>query len=306
MRAVHLRSIDLNLLLPLQALLEERSVTRAGERVHLSQPAMSRALERLRETLHDDLLIRSEHGYQLTPRGSALRQELELLLPRLELLWSGETFSPGLTSERVCLAMTDYAATVILPHLMPVLGREAPALTVEVIPWREKSYEDLATGTAHLVFSPLATPSHFQTERLFGERFVCLLGQKHPCKRRSLSLKEYLPSRHVSVETWPRQENLIDRPLVEAGHRRKVALHLPYVFPAVQALANTDLVLTIPSRLASAVAGLYQVRQAAAPREIPVFQYAIVWHPRLEREALHAWFREVVRRVCRQQLAKGR
>ena len=298
MCAVHLRNVDLNLLLPLHALLEERNVTRAGKRVNLSQSAMSRALERLRETLADDLLIRAQRGYQLTPRGNVLLQELELLLPRLEQLWSGETFSPGLTNGRMRLAMTDYAAAVILPCLLPELGRVSPGLTIEVLSWHERSYDDLTIGAVDLVFSPLATPSTFRVEQLFDDKFVCLLGQEHSCKRRSLPLREYLSYGHISVETQPKQQNLIDRSLAEAGLRRKILLHLPYIIPAVLALENTALVLTIPSRLAKEVIGRYRIRQVAAPSEVQTFQYSMVWHPRLEREALHCWFREVVRQVC--------
>ena len=109
-----LRNIDQNLLVPLQALLEERNVTRAGKRVNLTQSAMSRALERLRELLGDDLLIRASRGYELTPRAAMLARELELLLPRLEQLWSGETFVPANMQGRVRLAMTDYVCDGIL------------------------------------------------------------------------------------------------------------------------------------------------------------------------------------------------
>jgi DNA-binding transcriptional LysR family regulator len=97
---------------------------------------------------------------------------------------------------------------------------------------------------------------------------------------------------------------LIDRPLAEVGLRRRVSLHLPYIIPAVLALANTELILTTPSRLAIEVLGRYRVRQIAAPSEIPGFQYTMVWHPRLEKEALHSWFRDLVRQVCEKQLSQ--
>src|ERR1700688_998102 len=108
--SLQLKNVDLNLLLPLKALLEERNVTRAANRIHLSHPAMSRVLERLRETLRDELLIRSQGGYILTARGTKLLQEIDQVIPRLEALWTGETFSPRLTTDKVRMVMTDMAA----------------------------------------------------------------------------------------------------------------------------------------------------------------------------------------------------
>jgi len=155
-----------------------------------------------------------------------------------------------------------------------------------------------------LLFSPLAIPAPFRVETLFEENFVCLVGQRHPFKRKRLTLKQYLSYKHVSVETQPRQQNLIDRPLAEAGLRRRVSLHLPYIIPGVRALENSELILTTPSRLADEVLDRYHVRQIAAPLELPGFQYTMVWHPRLEKEALHSWFRGLVRQVCVKHLAR--
>ena len=302
MTPVPLRGVDLNLLLPLQALLEERNVTRAANRVNLSQSAMSRVLERLRGALADDLLLRDPRGYQLTPRGRGLQRELELLLPRLERLWAGTSFSPAATTERVRLAMTDYAAAVVLPPLLAELGRLSPGLIVEVLPWHEHAGEDLTAGTADLVFSPLASPSTFHFEALFEERFVCLLGSGRPFKGKRVSLQEYLRRRHVSVETRPGQPNLVDRALAEAGRKRHVALHCPYFLSAVLAVESTDLLLTAPARLARRVVGAHRVSLKEAPSMLPTFQYVMVWHSRLEREPLHGWFREVVRQVCAEHL----
>ena len=113
MQQVNLRGTDLNLLVPLQALLEERSVTRAALRVHLSQPAMSRALERLRETFSDDLLVRFGKRYSLTPRGAALLEELNLLLPKVEGLWRKRPFSPASATGCLKLAMTDQMTALL-------------------------------------------------------------------------------------------------------------------------------------------------------------------------------------------------
>ncbi len=303
MPPVHLRGLDMNLLLPLQALLEERNVTRAAQRVNLSQPAMSRALERLRGVLRDHLLVRANAKYELTPRGAQLLRELEVLLPRLEQLWSGEQFTPKSIQARLRLAMTDYAAAVVLPPLLQACEQAAPGLSLDIVPWHERSHEELSAATVDLVFSPLAIPASLRVQRLFEERFVCLVGLRNGFGRPAFPLASYLEEKHVSVETEPKQQNLIDRPLAEAGFRRAVVLRLPYISAAVRVVENTDLVLTAPSRIVAAFVERFQVRRISAPPQIPSFQYTMVWHPRLEQEALHAWFRELVAQVCADHIA---
>src|SRR5882762_8711374 len=125
MREVHLRNLDLNLLQPLHALLEERHVTRAAKRSFLSQPAMSRSLERLREMFGDPLLVRSGRGYERTVRGERVLRELESLMPRLEAMVRGEDFDPARSQERFRVAMTDHACMILLPSLMPTLEKSS-------------------------------------------------------------------------------------------------------------------------------------------------------------------------------------
>ena len=303
MSTMHLRGIDLNLLVPLQALLEERNVTRAARRIHLTQSAMSRALERLREALRDDLLVRTGGRYELTPRAADLLRELNILLPRLEQLWKGETFAAASASGRIRLAMTDYSAAVILPHLVAACERQAPGISIEVSPWHERSYEDLSAARVDLVFSPLAVPSSFCIQPLFQERFVCLSGKRFASTRTSLTLARFMERRHISVETEPNQQNLIDRALSEVGLKRTVTLRLPFLLPALQVLLESDLLLTTPLRLGRMACAQVNLYMAKAPPELPSFRYSSVWHPRLQRDELQHWFRSLVEQTCLQNLA---
>jgi DNA-binding transcriptional LysR family regulator len=303
MSVVHLRGVDLNLLVPLQALLEERNVTRAAKRVHLTQSAMSRALERLREALQDDLLVRTGGKYELTPRAADLLEELSVLLPRLEQLWKEDKFVPGSASGRIRLAMTDYSAAVILPHLVAACERQAPGVLIEVHPWHELSYEDLSAAKVDLVFSPLAVPPTFCIQPLFQERFVCLSRKRSASTKASLTLARFMEQRHISVETEPNQQNLIDRALAELGLRRTVVLRLPFLLPALQVLLESNLMLTTPLRLARMASNQVNLYIAKAPAELPSFQYSSVWHPRLQRDQLQVWFRSLVEETCRQHLA---
>lgn len=237
MRPTQLRNVDLNLLVPLKALLHERSVTGAAKHIHLSQSAMSRTLDRLRSELGDELLVRVGRNYELTPRGSALLDELGQVLPRLVRLWAGEPFSPAQSEAHIRMAMTDYASSVILPPLAKLCSEEAPGITLEVVPWSERSHEEIGMVPMHLVFGPPGNPSSsLRMENLFQDTFTCVLGRGLKRGKGSLSLKEYLTLRHVSVETQADQRSLIDKLLSDAGVKRRVIVSLPYFSAALRML----------------------------------------------------------------------
>ena len=292
MRDVHLRQVDLNLLSTLYALLEERHVTRAAKRCFLSQPAMSRSLERIRDTFGDELLIRTGRTYERTVRGEWLLRELENLLPRLEALVRGEPFDPAQSRERLRTAVTDNGSIVLLPALTQRIRTAAPDITLEIVAWHDRSFEDVEAGKIDLALSPLAAPSPLETETLFKEDFVCLLGADHKLRSRRFTLKQYLELAHVAV-------GALDRPLADLGLRRRVALSVPFLVPAVAAVAGSDLVVTLPRKLAKAVAAMANVRFVEPPPEIKSFQYFMVWHPRLTAEPAQVWFREQLRIVAK-------
>ena len=298
MHQTNLRGTDLNLLVPLQALLEERSVTRAALRVHLSQPAMSRALERLRETFSDDLLVRFGKSYSLTPRGSALLEELNLLLPKVEGLWRKKPFSPASATGRLKLAMTDQMTALLLPHLITTMCREAPNADLQIVQWHATSFQDLLAGQLDLVVSPLTAPFPLLVERIMPERFVCLVSRSHPFRKKSFTLAQYLAEKHIILEVEPGQQTLVDRPLSALGKRRKAALRLPFYVLALDAVESTSLVLTIPERLAIRRMDRLKTRLVQAPEEIPPYHQSMSWPDRLDVDLLHSWFRDCLRAAC--------
>ena len=159
MRETHLRNVDLNLLLALHALLEERHVTRAAKRCFLSQSAMSRALERLREMFGDALLIRSGRAYERTVRGDSLLRELQSLLPRLESMVRGEEFDPARSQERFRLAVRHHASITLIPPLIRRIRTEAPDVRLEVSQWEERAYEAVMAGSLDAALSAEHPPS---------------------------------------------------------------------------------------------------------------------------------------------------
>jgi DNA-binding transcriptional LysR family regulator len=299
MQKQNLRGLDLNLLVPLQALLEERSVTRAGLRVHLSQPAMSRVFERLREAFSDDLLTRSGKKYALTPRAAALLEELTLLLPKVESLWQEKPFRPASATGCLKLAMTDQMTALLLPDLITTMSRETLNVDLQIVQWHDTSFQDLLAGQLDLVVSPLTAPFPLLVERILPERFVCLVSRSHPLRKKSLTLAQYLSEKHIILEVEPGIQTLVDRPLSELGKRRKAALRLPFYVLALDAVENTSLVLTIPERLAIRRMDPRKTRLVEAPKEIPPYYQTMSWSDRLNTDPLHSWFRDCLRSVCR-------
>jgi DNA-binding transcriptional LysR family regulator len=293
MREVHLRSLDLNLLQPLYELLKERHVTRAAERSFLSQPAMSRALERLREMFGDPLLVRSGRGYERTARGERVLQELESLVPRLEAMVRGEIFDPAQSRERFRVALTDNACAILLPAFMERVRKIAPHVKIEVSAWRPQSYDDVLAARIDAALSAEEAPTTLETAVLFNLDFVCLVGSRLRVPKRRFTLGQYLECWHVLVETWDGQQTLVDRPLAQLGVKRRVALSLPFFVPF--SIARTDLVLTVPRKLARFVATLPGIRLVEPPAAIKPFPYFMAWHPRVASEPAHIWFREQLR-----------
>lgn len=300
MHLEHVSRADLNLLRTLFVLLEERHVTRAAKRCFLSQPAMSRALERLRETFGDELLIRVGRRYERTARGERVLRDLESLLPRLDLLLKGEQFDPASSEERFRLTMTDHASVVVLPDLVGRVARAAPHSRLELIPWSSERFEDVEAGRLDLVLDVAGAPPRLNSEILFNDFFVCVVAASHPFKKRRFTLNEYLNYRHVVVNVLSGQQTPVDRPLAVLGVKRSVGLVLPYFLPAYLAVAESQMILTTPSRLARKLEKAAGVRVIQAPREIAGFRYEMTWHARLTADPAHAWFRDQVRAVARE------
>jgi DNA-binding transcriptional LysR family regulator len=299
MREVHLRNVDLNLLSLLQPLLEERNVTRAARRSFLSQSAMSRALDRLRETVGDPLLVRTGRTYERTPRGERLLREMESITRQLKGIIQDEEFDPAQTRELFRMAMTDHGSIVLMPPLMERVRTAAPNVRVEESAWNDRVYEDLAAGRIDIALSAEPPPSGLQSEILYKEDCVCLVGRAQRIRNRRFTLKQYLKLPHVVVETWAGQQTQVDRPLAELGLKRNAVFRVPFFVPTIFTIARTDLVLTVPRRLGKIAAGATGLRMVEPPRELKRFTYSMAWHPRLTTEPAHAWFRDQLRMVAR-------
>lgn len=299
----NLSHIDLNQLLALQAILEERHVTRAATRASLSQPAMSRVLSRLRVALGDDLLVRSGVRYERTPRGDRLLQELEVLLPRLNAAIGGDDFDPSTSQQRFRVTGTDYAAAVIVSGTVQICRKFAPGVHVEVIGWTEDSYRYVEMGRCDValgVGSVPTPPKGLKVEVLYHEHFVCLISADCKFKGKRFSLDEYLHRPHAVVATAEGQQTMIDRPLADLGKARNIVLQSPYFMATALNIVGTDLIFTAPMRLALELLKLSHFQQVLPPQEIGDFPYTMIWHPRLSGDSGHAWFRDQIRMTAKQ------
>ncbi|MFF9206589.1 LysR family transcriptional regulator [Streptomyces sp. NPDC014986] len=296
----HLRNADLNLLEALAVLLEERHVSRAADRFHLSQSAMSRVLQRLRETFDDELLVRTRRGYEPTPRGQQIQSELADLLPRLEALLRGDAFDPATANGHFRVHCTDYATSLLGPTLFPRLFREAPGISLSVAPLGDQSFTDVEQGRADLVVSGVVAPRSLHWETLFEEDFVCLLSRDHPVTSEQLTLDDFTSYPHVVITILAGGQTMVERRLDEYGLRRPTGLRVPFFSAAAAAVPGTELIATLPRRAAFAYADDPAYRVAAAPAELPSFPYGIAWHPRVDSDPAHRWLRQVVREITEQ------
>jgi DNA-binding transcriptional LysR family regulator len=297
MRTTHLQRVDLNLLVALAVLLEERHVSRAADRIGLSQPATSRALQRLRGTLGDELLVRTRDGYQLTPRALRIQHELAAILPRLEHLFSAERFDPHTATDTFRLAGTDYTAAVLGPGLFQRMFRQAPGTTLVFNPWHDEVFGDVERGMVDLAFSGFRADSGLRSELLYEERFVCLLSADHPlAAKNSVTLKDFLAASHVIVNIRQGEQSAVDRALTNLGERRTAALTVPFHSAAVLAVPGTPLVATLPTRLLTDVPEGTTV--VGAPREIETMPYLMAWHQRLDDDPAQRWLRDLIRVVA--------
>ncbi|MBO3277227.1 LysR substrate-binding domain-containing protein [Pseudomonas schmalbachii] len=303
MQQIHeLRRIDLNLLVVLDALLEERHVSRAAQRLAMTQPAVSHALARLRDLLGDPLLVRVRNEMRLTSRALELAEPLRDSLAGIRRLVLSERFEPAHAELTLRLGMSDYGAWVLLPTLLPLLRREAPGIRLEIRQdSRLEMLRQVAAGEldcAAGVFPLL--PEGLRAQRLFEERFVCLTAADNLAGRSSLPLQEYLAAPHLRVALQQSPAEEIDSHLQNLGLQRRVAVTLPHFTVAPELLAGTDLVLTIAERTLRRSHLPEGLVQFEPPLELARLDFVQVWPSGSQDDPARRWLRERL-----QQAASG-
>ena len=296
MRLEKLRQVDLNLLITFAAIAEEKNVTAAASRLLLSQPAVSRALQRARTLFQDDLLVRSPAGFELTQRGRKILDELEGLLPKMESLVAPAAFDPVLEKSRFRISGPDNVCTVVLPRLCREYADGRYQVSFEFHPWQSGITELVEHGQLDLVLhiDDGLLPSHFQSERLYREDWICAVAHDSRFGD-SLSLKQYLSAYHIVVGTYAGVQTIPDKQLAAIGAKRNSCVRVPYFGVALQCLPGTELVLTLTSGMSSVVKRDRRLRLVKAPQELHAFHFLMAWHPRLNSDPRHLWLRDAIR-----------
>jgi len=292
-------SLDLNLLRYLVTLVQESSVTRAAERLEVSQPAVSAALKRLRETFQDPILVRSGHGMSPTPRAVLMAEQVAPLLDGVRHMVEGRgRFEPSNGPRTFTLMGSDYIQFMVLPRLFTVFQQQRaqvvlehrPANPSKVEPWLESGQVDLGIGY-------LAAPAlSLRTRLLFGDKQVCLMRKSHPYAMRPLTLDAYSAMGHVAVS--PSGAGIygarVDSLLRTLGVRRRFVVTLPSFLAMPYLIARTDLIATVPGRLATYFAGLLPLAIVDPPVPLPSFEMYMFWHERAHQDQSNAWLRQQV------------
>ncbi|WP_158502480.1 LysR family transcriptional regulator [Vitiosangium sp. GDMCC 1.1324] len=296
MHAMHIGAIDLNLVVVLRALLDERSVSRAARRLGLSQSATSHALGRLREVIQDPLFVRTRTGLVPTARAEAMASSVRASLDTLnETLFAHAPFDPSTVRRTFHVRPSDYVEYLMIPKLIERLVEVAPGVDIFARSTATEPALALEQGELDLLIQPPRTGEQtegFHMERLWDEQFVGIARQGHPLTRGRVTLERFARAKHALVA--PRGQpggGRIDEALRERGLHRHIAYTTPSFLAAPQVIAATDLVMVLPARLAIALAGQLRLATFEPPVEIPGFEMAMFWHDRHDSDPAHAFIR---------------
>ena len=292
MHLTHVRKSDLNLLPALAVLLEERSISRAAARHHLSQPAMSRVLQRLRDTFADELLVRTAHGYELTARARRLQQDLQSLLPEVDRMLRGEIFNPLSAEDTFRVCGPDSASILIASRLPGRLKAMAPATQLELVAWHDKAFDDVTHGRVDVLLWANQVPQPLLSRELLEDDIICVVCERHPSGKGPLTKETYLRYPHVLLTLFNPWGSIVDRVLAKNMQQRRIGLRVPYFGAAVLAVPGTDLIATLPRRSAEIYARSARVRIMPLPFKVARLRYLIAWHPSTNEEPALVWFRE--------------
>lgn len=297
-----MESSDLGLLVSLDALLQEGSVTGAARRVGLSTPAMSHALARIRDRLGDPILVRSGRGMLLTPRALALKSQVNLVVTEARRALEPERpFVPRELSRTFVVHATDYVLAVIGGAVDRILQEEAPNVCLRFVPNTTEDATQLRDQSADLavgIYGEL--PQEMRNRQLLTDRFVCVIRRDHPVITGRLSLEAFVRLSHVQVAPRGKPGGYLDDVLRERGLKRTVARAVPYFFSALSLISQTDYVLTISERIAKRHAADLGLRIVEAPLALRPYALSLLWHPRVDADAGHRFLRDVFQRASKE------
>ena len=300
---MNLAKIDLNLLLVFDALMSERNVTRAGQRIGLSQPAVSAALNRLRGILDDDLFLRGGGEMVPTPRALALAEPVADALRRIEFAFGGaERFDPATMQRDFTIRGVDYVGYLLIPPLVTSLANSAPGIAVRCLDAQTGSVSQLLEeGRIDLAIEVMHSfDEHIRSQFLLRERYVVIVSANHPdirasgrtCSQDIFDLDLYCRLPHALHSFVAGTTGNVDAALAAISRKRHVALSAPHFLSIARAVASSRMIATFPERLAAHIAPMLGLRIYTAPVDLAPISLAMIWHRRNDGDPSQIWFRQ--------------
>ena len=302
------RTLDLNLLRVFDEVMAERSLTRAARNLSLTQPAVSNALRRLRETLGDDLVVREGQGMAPTPRALVLWPTVREALHQLQTSLSPNTFEPATATNTFVLAMADATAAELMPGLIDILERQASGVSMRVIPLTTRDPRrllddgnaDLAVGHFPSVLADLVVRAQsdeavaFAHQRLYDGQYMCVMRAGHPLARGPLTLDRFCAARHMLVSFSGRAYGFVDESLASLGKKRQIVLTVNQFFTAGRVVANSNLLTVLPQHFVSVTGIADQLVLRPLPFDVAPVHVDAVWHSRTASQSAHLWLRQAI------------
>ena len=308
MAHVNLRTLDLNLLKVFDAVMSERSLTRAAHHLALTQPAVSNAVRRLREALGDELLVRQGRSLEPTPRAQELWPAVRDALQRLQTALTPSVFEPAKASTSFVLTMADATAAELMPPMVALITEQAPDVSLRVVPLTtrdprrmlDEGHADLAIGNFPAVMADLTARAQageavsFLHHRLFHGDYVCVMRRDHPLAKGPLTVNRFCAARHMLVSFSGRAFGFIDEALESLGRTRRVVLTVNQFFTAGKVVAQSDLLTVLPRHFVNVTGYADQLVTRELPFPAPTIQVDALWHQRQDGSSAHAWLRAQV------------
>lgn len=300
---MNLSKVDLNLFIVFDAIYTEANLTRAGQIVGITQPAVSNALARLRETFNDPLFVRTAQGMVPTPMAQNIigpvRNALSLLRVSVQ---ESRTFNPLQANKTYRISMTDLTEEIILPPLFQRLRRQAPAVQIEsFLSKRRETTKELAAGRLDFaVDAPLNTDPQVRHVKLLSDRYVCALRKGHPLAKDKLTLDEYMSLTHIHISSRRSGLGYVDLTLGKMGIQRKIALRSQHYLMASMVMQKTDMAMTVPERFARS----HDLHYVGVPVEVPAVETHLYWHESTDQDPANRWMREQMIELAQQVSAQ--
>ena len=302
MRMAHLSGIDLNLLVYLDLLLRESSVTKAAARAGITQSAMSRALNRLRDQLDDKVLVQVGRSMQPTEHARSLRAPLNDVLAQIRhKIFAPRTFDPATAARAFSIAAPDFIDVLITKRLVTRLAEQAPNIDIHVAGMGPAVRGDILDGRLDLLIGlPPGDRASLHARRILSDRFVCVMRRGHPASRRKkMTLSDYLRFPHALVTPGGRPGSIVDSALGKRNAKRRVAVRVHSFLLAPSYVVDTDYLLTIPQKVARELCDDSDVITRELPIALPELHLSSVWHARNHRDHAHSWFRSQIADIAK-------